>query len=170
MTTISSDPRSQGFPPVINAQTHTLILGSFPGIASLEAQQYYAFPANQFWRLLSAVLETDLVGLPYPARLQHLLSAGIGLWDIYRECEREGSLDSAIRKPECNDFVSLRQQFPYLQRVAFNGKVAARLQQQFSAWGLETISLPSSSPANASWSFAQKLAVWQQLAKHPSPR
>jgi G:T/U-mismatch repair DNA glycosylase len=57
----------------------------------------------------------------------------------------------------------------YLQRVAFNGKVAARLQQQFSAWGLETISLPSSSPANASWSFAQKLAVWQQLAKPSSP-
>ncbi|MBR7783707.1 DNA-deoxyinosine glycosylase [Undibacterium luofuense] len=168
MNAISSAPFSQGFPPVINQHTHTLILGSFPGIASLEAQQYYAFPANQFWRLLSAVLNSDLVSLPYPERLQRLLSAGIGLWDIYRQCEREGSLDSAIRKPECNDFVSLRQQFPQLQRVAFNGKVAARLQKQFCDWGLMTLTLPSSSPAHASWSFAQKLEVWQQLCDAPA--
>ncbi|MCK2125050.1 DNA-deoxyinosine glycosylase, partial [Pseudomonas sp. PNPG3] len=74
-----------------------LVLGSFPGAASLAAGQYYAHPRNQFWRLISAVVGEDLATLPYAERLPRLLAHGVGLWDVLGECEREGSLDSNIR-------------------------------------------------------------------------
>ncbi|MBR7779257.1 DNA-deoxyinosine glycosylase [Undibacterium rugosum] len=155
----------QGFPPLIDAQTHTLILGSFPGVASLQAGQYYAHPQNQFWRLLSAMLNADLYLLTYHEKTVSLLNHGIGLWDIYASCYREGSLDSAIRLGQFNDFSALRHSFPKLQRIGFNGKVAAKIQSHFQQQGFQTLILPSSSPANASWSFEKKLSVWQQLLR-----
>lgn len=152
-----------GFPPVINEATYTLILGSFPGQASLEAQQYYAFRHNQFWRLMSEVLRQDLVGRAYPQKLEMLLAHGIGLWDIFRHCERQGSLDAAIRDGQLNDFAELHRQYPLLRRVCFNGKTAARIQTWFQAQGYQTLVLPSSSPANAMRSFAEKSHDWQQI-------
>ena len=132
-------------------------------MASLAAQQYYAHPRNQFWRLLSSLLEEDLAGLPYQQRLQRLLAHGIGVWDVIALCEREGSLDSAIRSSQANDFAALRQQCPRLQRVCFNGKTSGRFQPQFAAAGFDTLVLPSSSPANAQLSFEQKLAQWKNI-------
>src|SRR5687768_6171417 len=111
-----------GFPPVLDNHTRILMLGSFPGEASLAAQQYYAHPRNQFWRLLSAMLDDDIAALPYEQRLQRLLSHQIGLWDVIALCEREGSLDTAIRFAQANDFATLKHQCPNLYRVCFNGK------------------------------------------------
>ena len=152
-----------GFPPVLDRHTRILILGSFPGEASLAAQQYYAHPRNQFWRLLSAVLHDDLVSLPYEERLQRLLSHCIGLWDVINVCEREGSLDTAIRSAQANDFAMLKQQCPALVKVCFNGKTSGRFEPQFAAAGFATLVLPSSSPANAQFSFDQKLALWKNI-------
>ena len=157
-------PVLQGFPPVIGEQTHTLILGSFPGQASLDAQQYYAFRHNQFWRLLSAVLQTDLLALAYADRLIQLEAHGIGLWDVFRSCVRQGSLDSAIKNGQLNDFVSLQQHYPKLRRLCFNGKTAARIERYFQQQGYQTLVLPSSSPAHAAMSFEEKLSCWQALA------
>ncbi|WP_144108412.1 DNA-deoxyinosine glycosylase [Paraburkholderia sp. BCC1886] len=154
----------QGFPPVTAANTHTLILGSFPGEASLAATQYYAHPRNQFWRLLGAVLgEASLHELPYDARLERVLAHGVGVWDVLDACQREGSLDSAIRHAQPNDFASLREHAPLLRKVCFNGKTAGRFAPVIGAAGYATLVLPSSSPANAMLSFDQKLAVWQTL-------
>src|SRR5450830_34357 len=152
-----------GFPAVIDSATHTLILGSFPGEASLTAQQYYAFKHNQFWRLLSAIMNTDLRSLSYQEKLRYLLSNGIGLWDIFQSCQREGSLDSAIRAGQLNDFARLKKQYPALQRVCFNGKTAAKIQQYFLAQGYKILVLPSSSPANATQTFEQKLNIWRNI-------
>jgi len=152
-----------GFPPVLDRNIRILILGSFPGEASLAAQQYYAHPRNQFWRLLSIVLDDDLVKLPYDARLQRLLSHRIGLWDVLAACEREGSLDTAIRRAQANDFVMLKQQCPALSRICFNGKTSGRFAPQFAAAGFATMVLPSSSPTNAQLSFDQKLALWKNI-------
>lgn len=152
-----------GFPPVIDEATHTLILGSFPGQASLDAQQYYAFRHNQFWRLLSVVLQQDLVVCEYPQKLELLLAHGIGLWDIFCHCVRQGSLDAAIREGQLNDFATLRRDYPQLRRVCFNGKTAAKIQSWFQAQGYQTLVLPSSSPANAMRSFAEKSHEWQQI-------
>ncbi|WP_420476164.1 DNA-deoxyinosine glycosylase [Noviherbaspirillum sp. ST9] len=152
-----------GFPPVINDATRILILGSFPGEASLAAQQYYAHPRNQFWRLLSAVLGDALAGLPYEQRLQRLLAHGIGLWDVIAACARQGSLDTAIRAAQANEFDMLKQQCPHLAKVCFNGKTSGRFEAVFAAAGFRTLVLPSSSPANAQLSFEEKLAQWKNI-------
>ena len=151
------------FPPVIAADTRILVLGSFPGKASLAAQQYYAYPRNQFWRLIGAVTGTTLANLPYEARLTQLLAHGIGLWDVIASCERRGSLDTAIRNPQFNDLALLKQQYPVLKRICFNGKLSGEFAPRFAESGFETLILPSSSPANAQWSFEQKLEAWRKI-------
>jgi len=152
-----------GFPPVLDQDIRILILGSFPGKASLAASQYYAHPRNQFWRLLSAVLGEDLAVLPYPQRLQRLLAHHIGLWDVIDACEREGSLDASIRHAQANDFVRLKHDCPQLVRVCFNGKTSGKFASQFAEAGFDTLVLPSSSPANAQWSFEEKLRTWRLI-------
>ncbi|MFM0250704.1 MULTISPECIES: DNA-deoxyinosine glycosylase [Paraburkholderia] len=154
----------RGFPPVVAAHTHTLILGSFPGEASLAVTQYYAHPRNQFWRLLGTVLDEPLLPeLAYEERLRCVLAHGIGVWDVLAACEREGSLDAAIRNASPNDFVSLRAHAPLLKKVCFNGKTAGRFAPVIGEAGYATLVLPSSSPANAMLSFDQKLRLWRDI-------
>jgi hypoxanthine-DNA glycosylase len=152
-----------GLPPVIGRDTRLLLLGSFPGAASLAAGQYYAHPRNQFWPLLSALLGEELVSLSYAQRLRQLREHGLGLWDVIAECRREGSLDSAIRDARYNDLASLRQRAPQLLAVAHNGGQSARAMPATAALGLAVHRLPSSSPAHASWSFERKLAAWRAV-------
>lgn len=136
-----------GLPPLIDVRARTLILGSFPSAASLAAHQYYAHKQNQFWRILGDLLGLPLQEMEYPLRCAHLQAAGIAVWDVYAECEREGSSDSAIRHSRTNDFSSLKRLAPDLQRVCFNGKTAARLQKDFARQGYAVSMLPSTSPA-----------------------
>ena len=158
-----------GLAPVIARNTRVLVLGSFPGAASLAAQQYYAHPRNQFWKLVSAVVQEDLAGLPYAERLPRLLAHRFGLWDVLAGCEREGSLDSAIRKPAANDFERLHLLCPALTTVGFNGQTSGKFAPQFAAAGYRTVVLPSSSPAHMTLSFEQKLTVWRQLVAKGGP-
>ncbi|WBS02340.1 DNA-deoxyinosine glycosylase [Pseudoduganella sp. SL102] len=162
---MASLPLLTGLAPVIDPGIRILVLGSFPGAASLAAQQYYAHPRNHFWRLVSALVEEDLVSLPYGERLPRLLAHRIGLWDVLGACEREGSLDSAIRKPAANDFDRLHQLCPELETVGFNGQASGKFAPQFAAAGYRTVVLPSSSPANAGMTFEQKLDSWRQLTQ-----
>lgn len=155
--------RQVGLPPVIAPDTRLLVLGSFPGVASLRAQQYYGHPQNQFWKILSALWSVDLVGMGYADRIGTVRERGLGIWDVYGACEREGSLDSAIRHAELNDFAWLRQQCPGLQAVAHNGGESFRHAKHTRALGLPVHQLPSTSPANASWSFERKLAAWHAV-------
>lgn len=153
----------EGLAPVIAPDTRLVVLGSFPGVASLAAQQYYGHPRNHFWRLLSALWDEDLVGLPYPARLEALTRHGVGLWDVYASCEREGSLDTAIREPVLNDLPRLKALAPGLRAVTHNGGESARSRRVTEGLGLDVHRLPSTSPANASWSFERKLAAWRDV-------
>ena len=159
----SSPSLLAGLPPVIAANTRILVLGSFPGAASLAAGQYYAHPRNALWPILSALTGEPLADLPYAERLPRLLAHGFGLWDVLDACEREGSLDSAIRKPAANDFARLRELCPLLETVGFNGQTSGKFAPQFAAAGYRTLVLPSSSPAHASLDFAQKLSRWAHL-------
>ncbi len=154
-------PALRGFPPVIDWHSERLILGSFPSIASLAAGQYYAHPRNQFWRLLSDLLEEPLVALPYQSRLQRVLAHGLGIWDVLHACDREGSGDASIRNQTVNPFGRLRRLAPRLRTVAFNGQAAGRFATEFAAAGFRTAVLPSSSPAHAGRSYEQKLAAWR---------
>lgn len=159
----SPAPGLTGLAPVVAANTRILILGSFPGAASLAAQQYYAHPRNQLWPMLSVLTGEDLAGLPYAERLPRLLAHGVGLWDVLGACEREGSLDSSIRKPAANDFARLRTLCPALEMVGFNGQTSGKFAMQFAAAGYRTVVLPSTSPAHAALSFDRKLESWRQL-------
>ena len=156
-----SDTRLVGLPPVVTPETRLLVLGSFPGVASLQAQQYYGHPRNHFWPLLSALWGVDLVGASYPERLAQVRRRGLGLWDIYASCRREGSLDQAIEDAEYNDLASLHRLAPKLQLVAHNGGESARAMRHVASLGYAVLRLPSTSPANASWSFDRKLGAWR---------
>ena len=156
-----SGDRLVGLPPVLTRDTRLLVLGSFPGVASLQAQQYYGHPRNHFWRLLSALWGVDLMTAAYELRLAEVRRRGLGLWDIYASCRREGSLDQAIEDAEFNDLASLRRLAPRLQLVAHNGGESARAMRHVASLGYAVLRLPSTSPANASWSFDRKLAAWR---------
>lgn len=161
--------RHASFPPVADADTETLILGSLPGAASLAARRYYANPRNQFWRLIGAVIGADLAPLGYDERLATLLAHGIGLWDVIAEAERAGSLDAAIRNPMANDLVKLVRALPRLHTIAFNGGTAQRIGSAQLAHldrPMRLLALPSSSPANTA-PFATKLDAWRKLAELP---
>ena len=118
---------------------------------------------NQFWSLLTALTGDDMVTVSYPIRLELLRKHRIGLWDVLGACEREGSLDSAIRKPAANDFERLRHLCPDLMTVGFNGQTSGKFAPQFAEQGYRTVVLPSSSPAHMALTFEQKLDVWRQL-------
>jgi len=153
----------EGLAPVAGPLTRLLVLGSFPGVASLQAQQYYGHARNQFWPILGALWGLDLMARPYLERLAICEQRGLGLWDVYAQCRREGSLDSAIRDARPNDLAGLARSLPALQAIAHNGGESARAMKVTAALGLPVYRLPSTSPANASWSFERKLAAWREV-------
>jgi hypoxanthine-DNA glycosylase len=153
----------RGLPPVVGPAPRLLVLGSFPGEASLAAARYYAHPRNQFWPIVGALLGEPLPALPYEDRLERLKARRVALWDALGACRRRGSLDAAIRDPRGNDFGTLLARMPGLGAVAFNGATAARAEPAFAARGLATYRLPSTSPAFAGLSFDAKLARWRAL-------
>jgi hypoxanthine-DNA glycosylase len=153
----------EGLAPVLFADTRLVVLGSFPGAASLAAQQYYGHPRNTLWAVLSALWDEELVAMDYAQRLAALRRHRVGLWDVYRSCEREGSLDSAIRQAVPNDLAQLKALAPQLRAVAHNGAESARSRRLTEQLGVDVHTLPSTSPANASWSFERKLAAWHDV-------
>lgn len=156
-------PLLDGLPPVLAADARLVVLGSFPGVASLQARAYYAHPRNQFWPLLSAIWGVDLVAADDAWRRQTLIERRVGLWDVYAHCRRQGSLDSAIRDAQLNDLGLLRRIAPGLRAIAHNGGASAREARLTQALGVAVHRLPSSSPAHASWSFQRKHQAWAEV-------
>ncbi|MDJ0393163.1 DNA-deoxyinosine glycosylase [Rhodococcus sp. G-MC3] len=162
MTTVHS------FAPIIDDASHTLILGSMPGVASLEANQYYAHPRNAFWPIMASALDFDPT-LPYEERTAALLRNGIAVWDVLKLCTRHGSLDSAIVESSivANDFAELLRRHPSIDRIFFNGaKAESSFVRHVAPLGdrLTLIRLPSTSPAHASLSFSDKLDAWHEIS------
>lgn len=161
--------RLVAFPPAAQPDARVLVLGSMPGAASLRAAEYYAHPRNLFWPLMGTLVGAT-PGLPYPARIAALNAAGIALWDVLADCERAGSLDSAIRDPRRNDFDAFLDAHPRIGTVLFNG---AKAEAEFlrggmpvAARGLALRRLPSTSPANASIPAATRLAAWRDALRN----
>lgn len=165
---------SQGFEPLARPHARALILGSMPGVASLNAHQYYAFPRNAFWKIMGELFNAG-PELSYPSRIQILGSNHIALWDVIQTCHRPGSLDSDIAADGMitNDFQGFFEQHPHIRRVYFNGQKAASLFTRMVlpnlegdlAGGFECLTLPSTSPANAASSYAVKLAAWSVIKR-----
>jgi hypoxanthine-DNA glycosylase len=157
-----------GFPPVAGDNAIVLVLGSMPGVRSLEEQQYYAQPRNAFWTIMDGLFQAG-VNLPYQKRLDVLRASGIALWDVLQSCERPGSLDSSINESTAmpNDFVSFFEKHDRIRQIFFNGQTASRiylgkvqpnLDSRFAS--IPCVVLPSTSPAHASMTIGEKARKW----------
>lgn len=161
-------PREQGFPPIAAADANLLILGSMPGVASLEQHRYYAHPRNAFWPILQALFDWP-ADLTYAAKCAALMEQKIAVWDVLQSCHRQGSLDSNIDKQsmQLNDFALFFQQQPAIKRVCFNGQTALKLfnkqQPKHIHLGLRYYVLPSTSPAHAAMSMEAKKQAWANV-------
>ena len=154
------------FPPVADARTRLLVLGSLPGEESLARRQYYANPRNQFWRLIGLVIDADLTPLDYEERLAALLDKSVGLWDTVGSATRRGSLDGNIKGETANALTDLAASLPLLRAVGFNGGKAAALGMPRLAGDerLSLVPLPSSSPAFTA-PFERKAREWLKLRR-----
>ncbi|BCK86375.1 hypothetical protein MIZ01_0130 [Sideroxyarcus emersonii] len=160
-------PHIHSFAPVSKADARVLILGSMPGKASLQQQQYYAHPSNAFWKIMGELAGAH-PALPYARRLRLLEASGIALWDVLASCERESSLDAHIRNESVHDFAGFFARHPHITRVFFNG---AKAEQSFRKFVLGKQQLPpltfrrlpSTSPAHAGMCYADKLQAWRTV-------
>lgn len=157
---------SHGFAPVIGDAPKFLILGSMPGVKSLEEQQYYAHPRNAFWPIMATLYGFD-IDLSYDERCRLLTEHGVAVWDVLQTCQRPGSLDSRIQTDSIvvNDFITLFEQQPTLTHIIFNGAKAESLFKSHVKNPLPRLSfqrVPSTSPAHAALNFEQKLQYWRQ--------
>jgi TDG/mug DNA glycosylase family protein len=161
--------RLRGFPPSVGARLTVLILGSFPGVRSLGAHEYYAHPHNRFWRAVAHAAGTESHA-PYARRLEALHRAGIGLWDVLASCDRRGSLDQAIiaGTEVPNDLGRIVGAHPELRAILLNGATAGRLLHRCvlprALWpdaGVSIVTMPSTSPAHAAASPEAIIAAWE---------
>ena len=155
--------RISSFSPIVSETSKILILGSVPGVKSLEKQQYYAHPQNQFWKIMFTLLDEDFKS-DYKEKIATLEANGIALWDVIDTCERQGSLDTRIRNEEHNDIVKLLHDFPNVKAIFCNGQKAhknllAILGKNFE---IPVFVLPSTSPLHTI-GFEKKLEEWKSI-------
>ena len=160
--------RIKSFKPVIDKNSRVLILGSMPGNESLRLRQYYAHPQNLFWPLIYNIFGCEPQD-EYSERILFLKEKGIALWDVYKSCTRNGSLDNNIRNEELNDVAGLIKSHPGINVVFCNGGEA---EKQFRTNILNKLNRPilykrlySTSPANASIPFQKKYDNWLQIRR-----
>ena len=155
------------FPPIIKKDSKILILGSIPGVKSLEMQQYYAHPQNKFWKIICEIFNEEFT-TNYQQRIEILEKHHIALWDVIDTCERKGSLDSEIRNEEANKIEELLQNFPNIKAIFCNGQKSYKNLQKIlgKKFRMPIIVLPSTSPAYAGLKYEEKLLSWQEIQNH----
>ena len=162
-----------GLAPVVDESSRVLIVGTLPGDESIRQQQYYANPSNRFWALLAGAFGTP-IGPSYSERLGFLETHGVALWDVLGSAARAGSKDSAIARPQPNDFDRLFAGFPGLQRIGFNGTKAEALWRKLIRPKLgephavlATRTLPSSSATTGRHVLPdhEKMVRWQEFLR-----
>ncbi len=158
-------------PAIVDARTKVLIVGSMPGIQSLEKQQYYGNPRNHFWPILGELLGASIPE-NYSERIALVKEHRIGLWDVIQTCERKGSLDSAIKNEIPNDFGTLFEEYPQIELIVFNGTKSFDVFRK--KIGFELLAgrafekMPSTSPVPGKniQTFPQKVESWRIITKY----
>lgn len=155
------------FDPISNADTRVLILGTMPGDTSLKMGEYYAHSRNRFWNIISSITNNDLPRT-YEDKIALLLKAGIGVWDVAQQANRQGSLDSAIEDEVPNDLDRFITSHKNLKIIGFNGKKSGKLYDKYfdRKPGIVYASLPSTSPANTGINFENICNQWRQVLSH----
>lgn len=162
---IYGDNMIKSFKPIVDENSRVLILGSMPGVKSLEKKQYYGNNRNNFWKLIYALFGKK-PDIDYNDKLKFLKEHNIARWDVLSTCNREGSSDNLIKNASVNNIKGLLQKYDKIKAVFLNGRTAEKYFVRFVLPEIEPISyfyLPSSSPANARMSFEEKLAVWKNV-------
>ncbi len=151
------------FAPIYDENSRILILGSLPSVLSRENSFYYGNPRNRFWNVLSEIFHRDVPD-SVEGKTEFLLSMSIALWDVIAECDIEGSNDSSIRNTVANDIRPILRAAK-IERIFTNGGTAHRLYSRFilPITGIQAVKLPSTSPANAAWSFEKLTGTWRIL-------
>lgn len=154
----------KGFDPIIAPCPYVMILGSMPSVTSLEKQEYYGFKHNRFWKIMNQMFQVPID--TYEQKKQIILTHHMILWDVIGECEREGSLDSAIRHEKVNDIAYLIQAHPTIRMVICNGKKSYDLyQKHFHDIQIPCMYLPSTSNANRTIKEQALFEAWKQAFK-----
>ncbi len=155
--------RISSFPPIIDNDSKILILGSIPGVKSLEKQQYYAHPQNKFWKIIFELIEEGFTE-DYPEKIKMIKKHHIALWDVIDSCERKGSLDSEIKNEEANQIEELLESYPNIKTIFCNGgKSYKNLQKMLGKnYKIPVFLLPSTSPLHTI-SFEKKLEEWRKI-------
>lgn len=158
--------RISSFPPIISKEAKILILGSVPGIKSLEMNEYYAHPQNKFWKILFEIAGENF-NTNYSEKLQFLERNHIAVWDVIDSCERKGSLDTEIRNENHHNILKLLEQFPGIKVIFCNGQKSFKTLTKILPQDLQIpiFVLPSTSPAYTI-SFDKKLAEWSVLKNY----
>ena len=154
------------FEAIVTKHAKVLILGSMPSVVSLEKQEYYGFKHNRFWKIMRKLKHDNLEN--YTQKVNFIKENDFALWDVIATCERQGSLDSKIKKVVCNDIEQLLNDYPSINKILCNGKKASVLYlRYFSHLDIEVIHLPSTSNANRSISEDVLLEYWLSALKNP---
>lgn len=156
---------AESFAPLIDRRTEILIIGTMPGVKSLEEAQYYAHPRNAMWPIIARIYNQDKAFASYREKTACLLKNRIGMWDNLQFCERRGSLDSNIKNEIPNDFEQLLEQYPRVGKLLFNGQKSYGFFKKYHPDLLKRRQyriMPSTSPANASQKAAFKFETWRK--------
>ncbi len=156
--------------PIIDGNSRVLILGTMPGVQSLQKQKYYANPGNHFWKIVYGVFHS-LPEQDYDNRVAFIKKQGLALWDVLKHCTREGSSDANIKDIEVNDFAELIGRYSRIGCIAFSSQKAAQLFYNFVMPDILQIvehrvtilSLPSPSGQNAHISLESKITAWKKI-------
>ncbi len=148
------------FPPLYDKNSKVLILGSFPSVKSREKMFFYGHPQNRFWRVVSAVLDTD-TPVTIEEKSNFLHANHIALWDVIASCDITGSSDSSIKNVVANDLAEILENAD-IKQIFVNGKTAEKYYNKYihNTIGRATVCLPSTSPANAGWSVERLVVAW----------
>lgn len=150
-------------PPVFDADSTVLVLGSFPSVKSRESGFFYGHAQNRFWCVTAAVFGCP-VPVTIPEKRAFLLQNHVALWDVIASCDIDGSSDASIKNVRPNDLAPLLAASK-ITHIFTNGATADALytRWQFPATGIPAVRLPSTSPANAAWSLDRLIDAWRVI-------
>ena len=155
---------THSFEPVYDKNSRILILGTLPSVASRENNFYYGHKQNRFWKLLAHLLDEPVPEAIYEKK-HMLLNNHIAIWDVIQSCDIKGSSDSSIKNAVPNDFSDILKAAP-IRKIYTNGGTAYKLYHKYceKVTGIKAMKLPSTSPANASYSLDRLISEWKVIA------